>query len=215
MSSTHHWLKELNMFLIDAVGWGGFHLGYSNNTDPEPGRCRRTDGKKWRCSRDAVVDQKYCERHMNRGRHRSRKPVEGQSGQALTTGGTTNTATTTTSTITPSGSSKQINSAAASPSSSIVVPGGNTVSNTLSFAHQEHSKNMNSLIGQDNGSSAANTINRSENYCFTVIVYLLNFVKINFLEKEKYPIVLIRVSQGFFKACDYDLSRDIMYFTLL
>lgn len=144
----------------NALGWGGFHLGYSNNTDPEPGRCRRTDGKKWRCSRDAVVDQKYCERHMNRGRHRSRKPVEGQSGQALTTGGTTNTATTTTSTITPSGSSKQINSAAASPSSSIVVPGGNTVSNTLSFAHQEHSKNMNNLIGQDNASSAANTINR-------------------------------------------------------
>lgn len=48
--------------------------------DPEPGRCRRTDGKKWRCSRDAVPDQKYCERHINRGRHRSRKPVEGQNG---------------------------------------------------------------------------------------------------------------------------------------
>lgn len=50
--------------------------------DPEPGRCRRTDGKKWRCSRDAVPDQKYCERHINRGRHRSRKPVEGHTGQA-------------------------------------------------------------------------------------------------------------------------------------
>ncbi|KAG6736765.1 hypothetical protein POTOM_060342 [Populus tomentosa] len=49
--------------------------GFSNNTDPEPGRCRRTDGKKWR-AQDAVADQKYCERHMNRGRHRSRKPVE-------------------------------------------------------------------------------------------------------------------------------------------
>lgn len=65
-----------------AVGWGSFHLGFSGNTDPEPGRCRRTDGKKWRCSRDAVADQKYCERHMNRGRHRSRKPVEGQTGHA-------------------------------------------------------------------------------------------------------------------------------------
>lgn len=200
LSSTYHWLKTLNMscgvsnmFLIDAVGWGGFHLGYSNNTDPEPGRCRRTDGKKWRCSRDAVVDQKYCERHMNRGRHRSRKPVEGQSGQALTTGGTTNTATTTNSTITPDGSSKQINSAAASPSSSIVVPGGNTVSNTLSFAHQEHSKNMNSLIGQDNASAAANTINRSET---TVLQFYsnclgVNFVKIIYILKEKYPLVLI------------------------
>lgn len=48
--------------------------------DPEPGRCRRTDGKKWRCSKDAVPDQKYCERHINRGRHRSRKPVEVQPG---------------------------------------------------------------------------------------------------------------------------------------
>lgn len=44
--------------------------------DPEPGRCRRTDGKKWRCSRDVVGGQKYCERHMHRGRNRSRKPVE-------------------------------------------------------------------------------------------------------------------------------------------
>ena len=45
-------------------------------TDPEPGRCRRTDGKKWRCSKNVVPDQKYCERHMHRGRQRSRKPVE-------------------------------------------------------------------------------------------------------------------------------------------
>ncbi|GAB2272215.1 hypothetical protein Dimus_007036 [Dionaea muscipula] len=44
--------------------------------DPEPGRCRRTDGKKWRCSRDVVVGQRYCERHIHRGRNRSRKPVE-------------------------------------------------------------------------------------------------------------------------------------------
>ncbi|KAE8673043.1 Growth-regulating factor 3 [Hibiscus syriacus] len=44
--------------------------------DPEPGRCRRTDGKKWRCSRDVVTGQKYCERHMHRDRNRSRKPVE-------------------------------------------------------------------------------------------------------------------------------------------
>ncbi|PIA57050.1 hypothetical protein AQUCO_00600049v1 [Aquilegia coerulea] len=69
-------------FRPNTLGWGSFHLGFSGNNDPEPGRCRRTDGKKWRCSRDAVADQKYCERHMNRGRHRSRKPVEGQTGHA-------------------------------------------------------------------------------------------------------------------------------------
>ncbi|CAI0414096.1 unnamed protein product [Linum tenue] len=40
--------------------------------DPEPGRCRRTDGKKWRCSKEALPDQKYCDKHMHRGRHRSR-----------------------------------------------------------------------------------------------------------------------------------------------
>ncbi|KAK1555221.1 hypothetical protein Q3G72_023591 [Acer saccharum] len=74
-----------------GVGWGSFHLGFSNNSDPEPGRCRRTDGKKWRCSRDAVPDQKYCERHMNRGRHRSRKPVEGQSGHSAAANTTSTT----------------------------------------------------------------------------------------------------------------------------
>ncbi|KAM7264256.1 hypothetical protein ACFE04_001939 [Oxalis oulophora] len=55
--------------------------------DPEPGRCRRTDGKKWRCSRDVVAGQKYCERHVHRGRNRSRKPVENNT---LTTGISTN-----------------------------------------------------------------------------------------------------------------------------
>uniref|UniRef100_M4DSZ7 Growth-regulating factor n=1 Tax=Brassica campestris TaxID=3711 RepID=M4DSZ7_BRACM len=44
--------------------------------DPEPGRCKRTDGKKWRCSRDVVASYKYCDRHIHRGRNRSRKPVE-------------------------------------------------------------------------------------------------------------------------------------------
>ncbi|KAG8093269.1 hypothetical protein GUJ93_ZPchr0012g20495 [Zizania palustris] len=68
-----------------SLGWGSFQLGYSGSTDSEPGRCRRTDGKKWRCSRDAVVDQKYCERHINRGRHRSRKHVEGRSSNAMKT----------------------------------------------------------------------------------------------------------------------------------
>ncbi|KAK4393499.1 Growth-regulating factor 1 [Sesamum angolense] len=70
-------------YASNFLGWGPFHLGFSGSNDPEPGRCRRTDGKKWRCSRDAVPDQKYCERHINRGRHRSRKPVEGHTGHAV------------------------------------------------------------------------------------------------------------------------------------
>ncbi|KAJ6387631.1 hypothetical protein OIU78_017360 [Salix suchowensis] len=54
----------------------GLNVKFSNGADLEPGRCRRTDGKKWRCSRDVAPDQKYCERHMHRGRPRSRKHVE-------------------------------------------------------------------------------------------------------------------------------------------
>lgn len=56
----------------------GYCSYYGKKIDPEPGRCRRTDGKKWRCSRDAHPDSKYCERHMIRRRYRSRKPVESQ-----------------------------------------------------------------------------------------------------------------------------------------
>ncbi|KAL2550833.1 Growth-regulating factor 2 [Forsythia ovata] len=57
-------------------GGGIFNLKISKNGDPEPGRCKRTDGKKWRCSKDVAPNQKYCERHLHRGRPRSRKPVE-------------------------------------------------------------------------------------------------------------------------------------------
>ncbi|MFS7942122.1 putative transcription factor interactor and regulator C3H-WRC/GRF family [Helianthus anomalus] len=58
---------------------GGMDLRFSSGSDPEPWRCRRTDGKKWRCSRDVAPDQKYCERHAHKNRPRSRKPVEIQS----------------------------------------------------------------------------------------------------------------------------------------
>ncbi|KAL6222040.1 hypothetical protein ACLB2K_005432 [Fragaria x ananassa] len=58
------------------IGWNCFQMGLGRKIDPEPGRCRRTDGKKWRCSKEAYADSKYCERHMHRGKNRSRKPVE-------------------------------------------------------------------------------------------------------------------------------------------
>ncbi|KAL0909709.1 hypothetical protein M5K25_020600 [Dendrobium thyrsiflorum] len=59
------------------LGWSCFQMGFGKKAeDPEPGRCRRTDGKKWRCSKEAYPDSKYCERHMHRGKNRSRKPVE-------------------------------------------------------------------------------------------------------------------------------------------
>ncbi|WOL03915.1 growth-regulating factor 1-like [Canna indica] len=60
-----------------SIGWGMYQMGDARKAvDPEPGRCRRTDGKKWRCSKEAYPDSKYCERHMHRGKSRSRKPVE-------------------------------------------------------------------------------------------------------------------------------------------
>ncbi|XP_076922081.1 growth-regulating factor 6-like [Bidens hawaiensis] len=57
-----------------SIGW---RMGFGRKTliDPEPGRCRRTDGKKWRCSKEAYPDSKYCQRHMHRGRNRSTKPT--------------------------------------------------------------------------------------------------------------------------------------------
>lgn len=44
---------------------------------PETGRCRRTDGKLWRCRKDVVPGNKYCEGHMHRGRSRKRVEASG------------------------------------------------------------------------------------------------------------------------------------------
>ncbi|XP_022997005.1 growth-regulating factor 1-like [Cucurbita maxima] len=130
-----------------AVGWGSFNMGFSNNSDPEPGRCRRTDGKKWRCSRDAVADQKYCERHMNRGRHRSRKPVESQAGHSHSVARASNITT-------AANATKLISSSA----SAAAVP-SNASSNTLSFADQ-HFKNIQCAESHPPPSSTTAQINR-------------------------------------------------------
>ncbi|KAG5228441.1 growth-regulating factor [Salix suchowensis] len=61
------------------------HLEYKNRTEPEPGRCRRTDGKKWRCSKEVLPCQKYCDKHIHRGRQRSRKLVEAASHRNIST----------------------------------------------------------------------------------------------------------------------------------
>ncbi|XP_027176298.1 growth-regulating factor 5 [Coffea eugenioides] len=72
-------LSSKLLFHQPQLGWNScFQMGFGRKIDPEPGRCRRTDGKKWRCSKEAYPDSKYCERHMHRGRNRSRKPVEQQ-----------------------------------------------------------------------------------------------------------------------------------------
>lgn len=58
------------------MGYGHFGWELKSNMEAEPRRCRRSDGKKWRCSRNVVQNQKYCEKHMHRGRQRPRKHVE-------------------------------------------------------------------------------------------------------------------------------------------
>ncbi|CAL0329604.1 unnamed protein product [Lupinus luteus] len=64
------------LFSETQRGYRSQSFDFGSMMDPEPRRCRRTDGKKWRCSRNVVPDQKYCERHMHRGCNRSRKHVE-------------------------------------------------------------------------------------------------------------------------------------------
>ncbi|KAL8535625.1 hypothetical protein ACS0TY_011304 [Phlomoides rotata] len=66
------------------VASSGLDLRFSSGpSDPEPWRCKRTDGKKWRCSRDVAPDLKYCERHAHKSRPRSRKLVEVSSHKPL------------------------------------------------------------------------------------------------------------------------------------
>ncbi|KZV39702.1 growth-regulating factor 1-like [Dorcoceras hygrometricum] len=113
----------------NLLGWGPFHLDFSGSNDPEPGRCRRTDGKKWRCSRDAVPDQKYCERHINRGRHRSRKPVEGQTGHAVSGSTASNVAP-----IVSSSSASVISSSSASNSFGVIPHQFNSLQPNLTIA---------------------------------------------------------------------------------
>ncbi|KAG6573628.1 Growth-regulating factor 6, partial [Cucurbita argyrosperma subsp. sororia] len=48
------------------VGWNYLQMGYGRKIDPKPRRCRRTDGKKWRCSKEAFQASKYYERHAPR-----------------------------------------------------------------------------------------------------------------------------------------------------
>ncbi|KAG0467194.1 hypothetical protein HPP92_018774 [Vanilla planifolia] len=123
--------------------WGYFHPSFVGNPDPEPYRCRRTDGKKWRCSRDAVPEQKYCERHLNRGRHRSRKHVEGHAGHAKKT--MPNITSSTSVSAVSSGSlssnsltvSKHQKSTHAAPPQSWTLDGSNTVKDYVDSAEDQ------------------------------------------------------------------------------
>ncbi|KAL1548704.1 leishmanolysin [Salvia divinorum] len=75
-NANEGWLKQVQRERLFISGFSPEKSDHSSVMDSEPGRCRRTDGRKWRCSKNAVPLQKYCERHMHRGRQGSRKHVE-------------------------------------------------------------------------------------------------------------------------------------------
>ncbi|XP_031498107.1 growth-regulating factor 10-like isoform X1 [Nymphaea colorata] len=91
--------SPMSSFSPSTLSGGGLCFDFRSSMEPEPGRCRRTDGKKWRCSKEVVPDHKYCEKHMHRGKNRSRKPVERQTppGPSKSTAATTTSATATAS----------------------------------------------------------------------------------------------------------------------
>lgn len=72
-------LHLIHGLLFPVIGLYPQRSGHTRMMDSEPGRCKRTDGRKWRCSKSVVPHQKYCDRHMYRGRRGSRKhcqPIE-------------------------------------------------------------------------------------------------------------------------------------------
>ncbi|KFK38750.1 hypothetical protein AALP_AA3G156000 [Arabis alpina] len=123
-----------------SFGWGCYQMGFGRKPDPEPGRCRRTDGKKWRCSREAYPDSKYCEKHMHRGRNRARKSLD------------QNQTTTTTTLTSPSLSFPNNNNTSPTLSSSS--------SSSTSSAYSATSSSMDAYSNSNRfglGSSSSNT----------------------------------------------------------
>ncbi|KAK9755993.1 hypothetical protein RND81_01G065400 [Saponaria officinalis] len=79
------------------IGSSYFQVGYGRKIDPEPGRCKRTDGKKWRCSKEAHQDSKYCEKHMHRSKSKAKKQFNALNNNNIINISPTKTAITTTS----------------------------------------------------------------------------------------------------------------------
>nr|XP_043613704.1 growth-regulating factor 12-like [Erigeron canadensis] len=86
---SHLILPIWNSVLASLAGSGydrNLYDSYKSSMEAEPGRCKRTDGKKWRCSKEVFVGHKYCEKHLHRGRSRSTsKDVENNDAVVATT----------------------------------------------------------------------------------------------------------------------------------
>lgn len=68
--------KRFIHFFFTVPGCSSSLCDSKINLELEPGRCRRTDGKKWRCRRDVIPNQKYCGLHMHRGSKKHLKPTQ-------------------------------------------------------------------------------------------------------------------------------------------
>ncbi|KAE8715625.1 bZIP transcription factor family protein [Hibiscus syriacus] len=136
-------LIRLITFLMISRQWDGelFILGSQITPIQSQGGVVERMERNGRCSRDAVADQKYCERHMNRGRHLSRKPVEGQSGHSAATTATT----------------KLMPTVSSAPTSVVGPTSGSGQSNSLAIARQQF-KNL--QHGSASNLSAATPLNR-------------------------------------------------------
>ena len=60
------------------MGSNNFRLGASGDSSPKLDRCQWAYEDKWRCSKTAIPNKKYCERHIYKHRLYSGKHVEGE-----------------------------------------------------------------------------------------------------------------------------------------
>lgn len=139
------------------IGFSPQGFDYRNVMDPEPGRCRRTDGKKWRCSKDVVPDQKYCERHMHRGRQRSRKPVEAPAIASHVTRPTFNSSMESESSKTDLTIAVPLSLQLMAPSSNITSTGNNTATTTTTNNNNNNNQRETNFCGNKQTSAATAT----------------------------------------------------------
>lgn len=134
--------------------------------DPEPGRCRRTDGKKWRCSKDVVPDQKYCERHMHRGRQRSRKPVEAPAIASHVTRPTFNSSMESENSKTDLTIAVPLSLQLMAPSSNNTSTGNNTATTTTTTTTNNNNQRETNFSGnkQTSATTAAAISDKERNY---------------------------------------------------
>lgn len=132
--------------VIPVSGYNHAYLNARNSVESEAGRCRRTDGKKWRCKGGVLPGQKYCATHVNRG---AKKRVTSHEPAA-----------TTTSTTYPSATTNNIQKAQIT-NLSMSVP---AASAAAAAALTQSQCNVKSASSNDTDITISDTINECNNY---------------------------------------------------